>query len=283
MRQTLIAPLILAIVTLTACSKGAPESGAGPVTVSGGRSGIVAVSVIAESTKNVQRRSAALLGVFISEYASIAPAAMAAESALIGIGTQMQIAISQNTVQDPDFELLQAFADALQVDIADMLNRSNDRQQALDTYRDALNNVASRSNDRFKELESALEQLEEELRTAKRELADAERDLRNALKEKDYSSAGDKQKAVNDLQATVAETDLKATQTEDLVDTLDELLTLYGEKILAIDSNREILISGVKVVDVPGIEDLEIIERVRPSRRSGNDSFDALFDGTNIQ
>ena len=154
-------------------------------------------------------RRAALLGLFVSEYLSIAPTAVAAESALIGVGTQVKIYSVQSTVQDPDFELLQAFADALQVDVADLLNRSTDRREALDAYRTALNNVGTRSNDRYKELSSILDEVQANIRLLSNERSTAERDLKNALKEKDFSSAGEKQKAVNETQAAYAEADLK--------------------------------------------------------------------------
>lgn len=282
MRKLIATSLILGSTFLVAaCGKATQEEASPAITTSGGRSGVIAVGSIIDGMKNnVEKRSAALLGIFVSEYLSIVPAAIAAESALMGVGAQIQIVMSQNTIQDPDFELLQAFADALQVDVADLLNRSVDRQVALDTYREALNNVAARSNDRFKELSSVLEELKVELRTLSNERSDAERSLREALREKDYSSAGEKQKAVNDAQAAYAEVDLKRNQIDDLVNTMEELLQLYGVKIVAIDANREVLISGAKVVDVPGIEDLEIIERVRSnSRRRSGGSFDSLFEG----
>lgn len=248
---------------------------------SGARSGVIAITQILSGARTGANRSAALLGIFVTEYLSIAPAAMAAEGALHGIGAQMQIAIAQNTVQDPDFDLLQAFADALQVDVADLLNRSPDRQESLDTYTEALNNVAERANDRYKELTATLEELKVELRTESKARSDAERELNKALRDKDFAAAGEQQKAVNDAQAAYSETDLQRKQVESLVETLDDLLMLYGEKILAIQSNREILIAGTKVVDVPGIDDLQIITRNKKSGSSGGKDrqFDFLFEG----
>lgn len=279
-RLQTIVPVVTSItLLLAACSSSTDTPNI--QAVSGGRSGVIAVTNILDGIRKTDVRRAALLGLFVSEYLSIAPAAVAAESALLGVGAQIQIYNIQSTVQDPDFELLQAFADALQVDVADLLNRSTDRQEALDAYRTALNNVATRSNDRFKELSSILEEVKASLRQLSNERSTAERDLKNALKEKDFSGAGEKQKAVNEAQAAYAEADLKEKQTKDVVDTFDQLLQLYGEKIVAIDSNREILISGAKVVDVPGIDDLQIIQRMQ-KKRSGS-SFDSLFNSTSLQ
>jgi len=273
-----VALLSLALlIVLSGCGKSVPVQ---EQNIRGGVSGIVSVDQITSKRLPGIKRSAALLGIFVSEYISITPSALAAEGGLKGIDAQMHIALGQNTVQDPDFDLLQAFGDALHVDVQDMLNRSTDRQQALDVYREALNNVANRSNNRFKELSASQEQLKEELRTLSKNRSDADRALKQALRDKEFSDAGEKQKAVNETQAAFAETDLKEKQIDELVTTFDTLLTLYGEKIIAIDSNREILISGTKVVDVPGIEELQIIQKnsTTRSRSRGGSTFDSLFE-----
>lgn len=277
--QTIVPAITSITLLLSAC--GSSTDTTNLQSVSGGRSGVVAVTNIIDGIRKIEVRRAALLGLFVSEYLSIAPTAVAAESALFGVEAQVQIYGIQSTVQDPDFELLQAFADALQVDVADLLNRSTDRREALDAYRAALNNVATRSNDRFKELSSILEEVKASLRQLSNDRSTAERDLKNALEEKDFSGAGEKQKAVNEAQAAYAAADLKEKQTKDVVDTFEQLLELYGEKIVAIDSNREILISGATVVDVPGIDDLQIIQRIQ-KKRSGS-SFDSLLNGTSLQ
>jgi len=211
------------------------------------------------------------------------PTAMASESALQGIGAQMQIVISQQTILDPDYDLLQAFGDALQVDVADLLNRSTDRQQALETYTEALTNVATRANDRFKELNSQLSELKTLGASQNKDRSAADRELKNAIKNKDFEAAGEKQKALTDFQAAFAETDLKKKQVQSLVDTLEDLLTLYGKKILAIQLNREALIAGVKVIDVPGADELQVLEKKRATRSGGRNSYDSLFEDPLVQ
>ena len=41
----------------------------------------------------------------------------------------------------------------------------------------------------------------------------------------------------------------------------EKVITLGQERIESIEENREILLSGLRVVDVPGIEDIGILER----------------------
>ena len=236
--------------------------------------------LIASSFRAQMTRRAALLGVFVSEYVSFAQTTMAAEGALTGIAVDREILSKQHTINDPDFELLQAFADALQVDLSDLLNRSAQRQEALDIYVVSLTNVAERANQRFGELTGTLEELKTLLRTQSKEQSDAERALKNAISNKQFSEAGDLQKTVLEKQQAYADTNLKSKQTDDVLSTLNSLLTLYGEKILAIKQNREILIAGNHVADVPGIEELKIIERKQKTngsygKKSG--AFDGLF------
>jgi hypothetical protein len=231
--------------------------------VSGARSAVLTIDALITQTSIQSPRSAALLGLYVAEYLTNVPRAQAADSALLGIGAQIQIYISQTTVQDPDFDLLQAFGDALEVDVPDLLNRSPDRQQALNIYTTALTNVATRSNDRYK---------------AK---TGADRDLQKAIRDKNFAEAADKQKALNDFTAQFAETDLKQKQLQDLTDTFKTLLDLYGKKISAIESNREALIAGIKVIDLPGIEELDVLEKKKTKNRKSGD-FDSLFEDSSL-
>ncbi len=276
---------LLSLLILIGCSSG-NDGTKEKIQVSGGRSALFSIDrLIADSTKLQISRRAALLGVFVTEYISFAQTAMAAQGALTGIAVDQHLMQVQHTVTDPDFNLLQAFADALEVDVSDLLNRSTDREQALSAYTTALTNVAARSNDRYQELSIAEDELKALLRTQGKERTDAERALKNAIKDKEFSQAGELQKTVLEKQKIYAETDLKRKQTEDVLSTLNTLLTLYKEKILAIRQNREILISGNRIVDVPGIEDLKIIERQkknsRTQRKTGNE-FDSLFEGAGL-
>ncbi len=276
--------LFSSIFLLAAC--GAKKVTA-PVMTDGARSAILSIDqLMAGAASHQTIRPAALLGIFVSEYISFSVTATAAQGALTGVAVDHQITDAQTTVTDPDFDLLQAFADALQVDTADLLNRSTDRQQTLDAYTTSLTNVATRANQRFKELSGADDQLKETSRAQAKELSAAERDLKNAVSKKQFGDAGELQKTVLEKQQAFGETDLKRKQTENVIDTLGKMLTLYGQKILAIQQNREVLIAGNRVVDVPGIEELQIIQRQKGSTRAtGNHGaqFDTLFQGSGLK
>jgi hypothetical protein len=106
--------------------------------------------------------------------------------------------------------------------------------------------------------------------------------VKNAIKDKDFTAAGEAQKILSEKQAAYAEATLKQKETESMTDALDQLLMIYGQKILAIQKNREALIIGIHVVDVPGIDDLKLIERAKNTRSNSrtNPSYDELFQNT---
>lgn len=272
------------LLTLAGCGM-TSTSDSDTVSVSGARSAVFAIDqLIVTSTKQQLTRSAALLGVFVSEYISFTETAIAAQGAINGIAVDDLLIRRAQSVTDPDYELLQAFADALQVDVADLLNRSTNRQESLDAYVVSLKNVARRSNERYAELTGTVDTLKSLLRTQGKERSDAERALQSAIRKKEFSDAGNLQKTVTEKEQAYAETDLKRKQAEHIVDTLNSLLTLYRQKIRAIESNREILIAGNRIVDVPGIEELKIIERAKKTGSAGRkaDAFQDLFEGTGL-
>lgn len=252
----------LLLLTLSACgAKPAVPDQSGASRTSGGRSGVFVVDTLVQNSADAGKtRRAALLGVFVSHFISTSPTAIV-NSGIGGIAVQNMIFQKQNSVTDPDFDLIQAFADALQVDVLDLLNRSLDRQATLDIYVDSLNNIAERANNRLNELVEAQSVQKEALRELSRERSELERELRNATSDKDYLLANEKQKLLNDKEREFSEAELELNQVETVMQTLEDLLALYSDKILAIQENREPLIAGTKVVDLPGTSGLNILER----------------------
>ncbi len=281
-KKTLIAHsiLCLALVSLAACS----ESPISNFRSSGALSGVRTIDSLMKvlGTSTVARKSGPL-GVFVSEYLSNSIKTSGLLGGLSGIQAQEKIFSLQESVGQPDFDLLQAFADALQVDVSDLLNRSDDRQKALDAYSEALTNVAERANLRYKELIASEDTLDQEERTLTKERSALDREVKAAVKAKNFTEASEKQKLLSEKETTLSETSLKLDQVRDLIKTLEDLLSIYEERITAIKKNREALITGVTVVDVPGIEELKVIERTKKtSTRRRGEAFDDLFQDTNV-
>jgi len=283
MKQLWSQGLLLAIlvVSLARCGPTKTQDVVTTMKAESGRSALMTIDRIIQVSQHRMNsvRNSALLGIHIAEYLSVTPA-IAAESSMKGIEAQTAALNTQSGVTDPDFTLLETFGETLSVDVADVLNRSVDRTATLDAYTEALTNVATRANGRFKELRSSEDQLGDEVRILSKEVSSGERDVKDATKEKDYRLASEKQKELLIKQQELSEKTLKREQVSDIASQLEALLELFGEKILAIERNREALIVGVKVVDVPGVEDLQLLERgvKTRNRNSRANPFGSFFE-----
>ncbi len=253
------ASLLSICVVLSACwSSDQPPS----VSVQSALGGIHANETLQQKLANqaIRVRNSALLGIYVARYVAL-NSLIPVRGAMLGLKAQNAFALALgDTVADPDFDLLQALTNALLVDIADMLNRSVNRQEALDRYVEALKNVGTRATNRYTELKGLLSSIKEITREQTRQKETLEKEQRTALENKDFTLAGEKQKKLIDIEKILNDTDIKRTQTESIVEALDTLINVYGQRLLAIEKNREALIIGTKVVDVPGATDLKVLE-----------------------
>jgi len=93
-----------------------------------------------------------------------------------------------------------------------------------------------------------------------------DRDLSKALRDKDYANAARKQEELKPAQEALQKTELEQEEVESLLDIFVDLLELTDERLNAIEKNREVLIAGHTVVDVPGIDDLGVLQREKRRR-----------------
>lgn len=236
--------------------------------VTGGAvSGIMAVeSLVNHAGVPVQSRNAALIGIRVSEYLARA-VVTPVKSALEGIRIQSVIARTP-TGEHTDFALLQELENALSVNVGEMLNRSANRLVALDQHVASLVEVGKKAEERQQLLESAEKEQDTVVRDARKKRTVISRELNAAIDEKNFSLASEKQEALNASEKEVVEAEAKLNETRTVLSTLEDLLSLLSERVLAIQKNREILIAGLKAVDVPGAEEIEAIEKEQGTRRT---------------
>jgi hypothetical protein len=190
-------------------------------------------------------------------------------SAWLGVEAQNKLFARQgDATADETFTLLQELGNILQVNVSDILNRSPDRRETLDQYLQALHNVFALSERKKTELHTRAEALREEERTKRKTAQDIEREINRALDNKDYTGAGSRQRELSEAQGTLAEVETKREQTEDIEDRFEELLEIAKQRVIAIEANRLILIAGLRVVRLPGIEDLDILLEKGKRRKS---------------
>ena len=255
-------------VLLTSCTGGDADAKK-QAEMFGSRIGIAASYILSLQTKGSMNlvRPSPTMGIFTSSYLAQG-AFINVQAAALGIQAQKKLLTGQSLPASSEtFILLQELGTALQVDIVDMLNRAGNRGEALDAYIDSLKGIGSLSVRKQKELE----QLQATFKTQKRDeqaaLRTLESDLRKVLRNEDYGRASSLQEQTAVAGAALAQTEVKLDQTDDILDRYEELLEIAEERLIAIENNREIIIAGLRVFEVPGIEDLGILDEGKPFRR----------------
>jgi len=285
MKRTLISVFLFSLL-LTSCI-GGNKSGEIEKTVVSASSRIGVASAYVTSMRSHIHgivRPSPTMGIFTSSYLAQG-AFIVVKGAMQAIQAQQLLIIGQTLPATSEtFSLLQELGIVLQVDIVDVLNRADNRGKALDEYITSLKgvgNVAQRKKNELEQQETTLKSKQKDEKATVREL---ESSLREIFRNEDYGRAASVQEELTEANSKLAETEAKLDQTQDILDRFDELLDIAQERLTAIDSNREVLIAGLKVLEVPGIEDLDILDEGRSFRRSnsrknrdngGNDIFGA--------
>jgi len=220
-------------------------------------------------------RPSALLGVFASGFLSTSAEA-SVSTALAGVEIQQAFIMQNREHVSEAFAILTALSDTLEVNITDMLNRSATRQETLDTYTESLNGLFEEAKVQAEGLAQEQREKDADAKAKRAIVTNIQRDVTRARSNKDYTTVSQKQEQLVSAQSDLAGADAKVKEVKTTLSVLNELIDITAERLSAITQNREILISGLKVVDVPGIEDLGIILE-RNSRNTGNSGTNNVF------
>lgn len=217
-------------------------------------------------------RPSALLGVFIADYLSHTAVY---RSALAGIQAQMEILFNDDRIEDETYALLETLGSILQVDVNDMLNRSNGRARAFEAYVQNLADLGTQATAKKQGLEQELDGIQTERRDQRRDTAKLQSDLNQALREQDYASASGLQRQLIDAETALANIESKEDEQRSVIRLFEDLLEIADERLNAMQTNREALIAGIRVIEVPGVEDLGVLEQGRYRRR--NSTFESIL------
>jgi hypothetical protein len=292
-RQRTGAVLTLGLLMLTACGNAsedmpAPETGSGIVTETGvlldvadGTGSTVELALMTGAVLDVTGakagtyislllngptaavggpRPTGTLGVFVSLYLAQG-AFVPVMAASHGIDVLHQIILGQTTPESSEtFSLLKEFGSVLQADVVDLLNRSSNREVALDQYLRSLRNIMELAQRKINELVALEESLAQRQRDERTVVRDMERMIQTALRDEDYELAGEKQEELVPAKSSLAAVETELEQTQDILEPYEKLMEIAVERADAIEKNRAIMIAGLKVIEVPGVDDLELIQ-----------------------
>ncbi|NOS67077.1 MAG: hypothetical protein HOO67_01785 [Candidatus Peribacteraceae bacterium] len=273
-RRVLLTAVLLAPLALSACGNTAETPApSGGVQVTGARSAVLSILPLEKGIPSVVR-PAALLSIYVNLLLAegLTPPVHAA---MDGVEAQLLLhALPTAENVDDLYSLLEEFGAVLHVDIADLMNRSSDRANTLDEYSIGIANITERSKRRADDIKEQITNLKKKQTEQKRAVSLINKEISNAVKVKDFSTAQDKQQELATAQGELTETDLTLKEMTFLQKTFAELTGIAQQRIAALERNREVIIAGLRVVDVPGVEDLGVLEST--TKRGGRTPFGGL-------
>ncbi len=273
----------LTMLTLTACARGS-STAQSAIALSAIHGAEWAHELLETGTVQpiAQPRPSAMLGPYIAAFLSL-PHFELSHSAISGVLSGGAILFQDHgSIRDESYALLEELGLILQVDIPDRLNRALDRQLSLNTYRDGLMETAVRSQAHVTTLDNREEEASMLVRELRTRASTIQRTLSDALKAKDYATASSRQAELSLVQGELAVATAKQREIGNIIDLFDDSLTTAAERLQAIDANREALIAGVSVTNIPGSEDIGVLEKAKNSRRRLN-PIDTFGPTQNVQ
>ena len=257
---------ILSLVLLTGCGSKNTQN---IDVVSGAKSAVVSIYRIASKSTSIMRPSATIgvySGIFTAQ-GIVLPVIASTE----GFDAITKIMQGQSQISsDENFTVLREIGDVLQVDIIDILNRSNNRLDTINNYTQSLRNTGILTERKINEITATFENLSIQRKEERRTVQEIEKNLKNALKNQNYSEASTFEEQLSEANAKFALTKTKEKQAKDMIKRMENLLEITGDRLQAIENNREILIAGLRVINVPGISDLNILEKGKSWKKRGN-------------
>lgn len=279
-------PLLVAGLTLalTACGSSGTQ-------VPGGTGTVLTVLPVLEAagwatnlsavdTLSLQAgRPSAVLGVLTADYLQTGSLNLI-RSALAGVTAQEKL----NDLNEPQtagtgmtiYDLLAEMQTAVNIDVSDMLNRSTDRAKTLDEYVLQLTAIINKGERTNEALMAESTSLTEKRKALQAEIASLSKQQKEATKNSQFQLAGDLQLKLDEAQRTLDETDRQLQVNKDAQKNLGNIGGTAVARRAAIEANREVLIAGLKVVDLPQTPYLGVIQAGSSSRYSSQGGFRAF-------
>lgn len=221
-------------------------------------------------------RPSAVLGAFTAEYLQAASLSLI-RSALAGVDAQGRLdELNEPKVSGTGmtiYDLLAEMQTAVNVDVADMLNRSTDRAKTLDAYVLQLGDIikkGSRTNDA---LTAENESLTERRKSLQSEITELGKSQKQATSAGQFQQAGEFQKKLDESQASLDATDRQLQVNKETQKQLGNIGGTAVARKTAIEANREVLIAGLKVVDLPQTPYLGVLQAGSSSRYGSQGGF----------
>lgn len=210
-------------------------------------------------------RPGAPLGVHVGMYLSTVE--IPVRGALNGIAGIAPLARSSASVAAP-FATIETLGALIQTNVIAMMNDAPDRVGALNSHVALLRQALQDAQRDKGDIEEKLHQLREQERDQRNAVRTLQKEIDAAEKAGDFTSVGSRQRTLSSAKGEHGQTEASLEELDATTKIIDDLAHLADERLRAIEQNREALMSGIRVVEIPGIEALGILEKRAKSRRS---------------
>jgi len=213
-------------------------------------------------------RSSALLGVYLTHHLMNE---IVFHSALAGVTAQMSFLSESSQEQEESFAILETLGSILQVNVPDMLNRSPVRSTAFDIYVGNLQTLGTQAQSHVDNLEIEMVALNKERREKRSTAAKTQSLLTRAIRDGDFSTAGELQKNLIAQEGEAAVVETQVEEQRSIKNLMNDMIDVAEKRLTVMTANRAALLAGITVIDLPGVEDLGILEK---GKRSNGSIFD---------
>lgn len=170
-----------------------------------------------------------------------------------------------------DAELLQSMIELLRIDVQEILSEERDRAETLEDYLVSLQSHRQQGEIRLRSLLNREEELQDSADRLERRVDDLRDALDAAVRGGEAVSIAALMSDLSERQQAFVEVQTELVVIERLRASFEEILDPLEERERAVSANRDALLKGVRVVDIPGVDDLGIIVeeggRLRVRRR----------------
>lgn len=226
-------------------------------------------------------RPSASLGVHLSTYLSKGEAPV--HGALESITFLSPLTRTSGTTETP-FLTIQTLGNLVQTNIVETMNKHPERGEVLNRYLTLLHSALQNAQRDEKNMDDKRQQLVQQEREQQSTIRVLQKEIDAAEKAGDFSTVGAHQRALSEAKGEHGKTEALIDELENTLKILDDLTRIAEERRNAIEENREALMAGIRVVEIPGIEKLGILEKIgkSPRRSQRQENGGGLLDFSDI-
>ncbi|MBI3335987.1 hypothetical protein HYZ98_00270 [Candidatus Peregrinibacteria bacterium] len=216
-----------------------------------------------ESLINTLIRPTATLGVLATLHLAHILDVSPSHPVLMGIMQQAHLLYERSLPARGAQASLEQLGIAIQINIPDLLNRSSSRADTLNTYIDHMEQTLSEALIQKNLLETLLDETGKNFSSMRKKLGEEQKRQNKAMKDDQFAEASIIQEHLLLLQRELADIESKKNEADNMNDLLSKMIEISQKRLLALRENREILIAGLSVKELPGMDDLEIFKTTK--------------------